>query len=130
MGSRRSRSVLRFQCADIAVERALLLQCGVYVKAVAPITRPTESDCHLRTRLPHEEEEATICAELADFENQRMSVDQKIERLQRLVVPVAFDWFSRHDSVEKLREGLASRARFSPPVSVALLRFLGLPLPS
>ena len=103
---------------------------GVYVKAVAPIARPTEPDCHLRTRVPQEEEEARICAELADFETQEMPVAQKIANLQRLVVPAALDWFSRHDSVAKLRAGLASRPKFSPPATVALLRYLGLPLPS
>jgi hypothetical protein len=102
---------------------------GVYVKAVAPIGRPTEPDCHLRTRLPQKEEETKICADLADFENQRLPVAQKIEKLQRLVTPAAFDWFSRHDSVSKLRSGLAARPKFSPPATVALLRYLGLPLP-
>ena len=103
---------------------------GVYVKAVAPIERPTEPDCHLRTRLPQKEEEVKICAELADFENQQVPVAQKIEGLQRIIVPAAFDWFFRHDSVEKLRSVLAARPKFSPPATVALLRYLGLPFPS
>ena len=100
---------------------------GIYVKAVAPRTRPTDPDCHWRTRLPLKKDTIRLSAELSDFENHIGTIPEKIEGLRRIILPDAFEWFSLNNSTEKLRCALSNRPKYVPPSTVALLNYLGLP---
>jgi len=105
---------------------------GIYLRALGSLETPSESYCHIGTRIPDRRfhvESFQRANELANFEHVEFDAEQRITDLKNLIYPLAFDWFHRFRDRACVKRHLSEIGRPWFPVRTEVWSLVGLKPP-